>query len=507
MYSYVLKRLLSAVAVLFGASLLVFVLVINSGDPLQELRESNAENVEFLIQQRIAFMNLDEPWYSRYWIWLSGIAGCAVGACEFGTNMSGQDVGAMVANSASSTLRLVFLATILSIIIGILTGIITAIRQYSSLDYAVSFFVFLFFSLPVFWAAVLAKDWMGITYNNWLREPNFTWTQITVVAVVLAIMVPLIIGGSARRRLLTGAVMFGFVLVAMPLLDSLNYAREPRLGPAVITLLGVGLAFGLTALLSGLRNRRVLYSALTVVGLGLVSYYATFWLLIDPPGGWLTIAGLFVVTIAVAVLVGRAMGGHAKGQAVAVSVITAALFAVMVLLDHFMRAWPGFLGIKPRPIATIGSSSPNFSGDFWQVALDQGTQLVLPTTILMLVSVATYTRYTRSSMLEAVNQDYIRTARAKGVNERTVVFKHAFRNSMIPLTTIVAFDFAGLIGGAVVVEQVFGWSGMGDMFVTGLSSSDPAPVMAFTLITGAAAVLFNLIADLMYAVLDPRIRV
>ncbi|MBO0595683.1 ABC transporter permease [Nesterenkonia sp. E16_7] len=507
MYSYVLKRLLSAIAVLFGASLLVFVLVINSGDPLQELRESNAENVEFLIQQRISFMNLDEPWYSRYWIWLTGIAGCAVGACEFGTNMSGQDVGAMVANSASSTLRLVFIATILSIIIGILTGIVTAIRQYSSLDYAVSFFVFLFFSLPVFWAAVLAKDWMGITYNNWLREPQFSWTQIIVVGVVAAILVPLIIGGSARRRLLTGAVMFGFVLVVMPLMDSLNYAREPRLGPAVITLLGIGLAFGLTALLSGLNNRRVLYSALTVVGVGLVSYYATFWLLIEPPGGWLTVIGLFLVTIAVAVLIGRTMGGHAKGQAVAVSVITASLFAVMVLLDHFMRAWPGFLGLKPRPIATIGSSSPNFSGDFWEVALDQGTQLVLPTTILMLVSVATYTRYTRSSMLEAVNQDYIRTARAKGVNERTVVFKHAFRNSMIPLTTIVAFDFAGLIGGAVVVEQVFGWSGMGNMFVTGLSSSDPAPVMAFTLITGAAAVLFNLIADLMYAVLDPRIRV
>nr|WP_218624210.1 MULTISPECIES: ABC transporter permease [unclassified Nesterenkonia] len=502
-----MKRLLSAIAVLFGASLLVFVLVINSGDPLQELRESNAENVEFLIQQRISFMNLDEPWYSRYWIWLTGIAGCAVGACEFGTNMSGQDVGAMVANSASSTLRLVFIATILSIIIGILTGIVTAIRQYSSLDYAVSFFVFLFFSLPVFWAAVLAKDWMGITYNNWLREPQFSWTQIIVVGVVAAILVPLIIGGSARRRLLTGAVMFGFVLVVMPLMDSLNYAREPRLGPAVITLLGIGLAFGLTALLSGLNNRRVLYSALTVVGVGLVSYYATFWLLIEPPGGWLTVIGLFLVTIAVAVLIGRTMGGHAKGQAVAVSVITASLFAVMVLLDHFMRAWPGFLGLKPRPIATIGSSSPNFSGDFWEVALDQGTQLVLPTTILMLVSVATYTRYTRSSMLEAVNQDYIRTARAKGVNERTVVFKHAFRNSMIPLTTIVAFDFAGLIGGAVVVEQVFGWSGMGNMFVTGLSSSDPAPVMAFTLITGAAAVLFNLIADLMYAVLDPRIRV
>ncbi|WP_336581884.1 ABC transporter permease [Nesterenkonia sp. PF2B19] len=189
------------------------------------------------------------------------------------------------------------------------------------------------------------------------------------------------------------------------------------------------------------------------------------------------------------------------------SVLTAALYSGLVLLDHFMRHWPGFLSLKPRPISTIGSSSPNFDGNFWEVSLDHGTQLLLPTTLLMVVSVATYTRYTRASMLESINQDYIRTARAKGVNERTVIFKHAFRNSMIPVTTIVAFDFAGLIGGSVIVERVFGWRGMGELFATGLGNSDPAPVMAFVLVTGAAAVLFNLIADLLYAVLDPRIRV
>lgn len=110
-------------------------------------------------------------------------------------------------------------------------------------------------------------------------------------------------------------------------------------------------------------------------------------------------------------------------------------------------------------------------------------------------------------MLEVSQQDYIRTARAKGLNERQVILKHAFRNSLIPITTIMAFDFASLIGGAVITEQVFGWQGMGNLFRVGLEQVDPAPVMAFFLVTGTAAVLFNLLADILYAVLDPRIRV
>jgi peptide/nickel transport system permease protein len=125
--------------------------------------------------------------------------------------------------------------------------------------------------------------------------------------------------------------------------------------------------------------------------------------------------------------------------------------------------------------------------------------------VLTLISIASYTRYTRASMLDVLNQDYIRTARSKGVSERKVITRHAFRNSLIPLATIVAFDFAGLIGGAVITETVFGWQGMGALFKLGLDTVDPAPVMAFFLVTGTAAVLMNLIADIAYAFLDPRI--
>ena len=98
-------------------------------------------------------------------------------------------------------------------------------------------------------------------------------------------------------------------------------------------------------------------------------------------------------------------------------------------------------------------------------------------------------------------------ARAKGLTQRTVVVRHAFRNALIPITTIIAFDVGAVIGGAVVTETVFGWTGMGRLFVTALGAHDPNPVMAFFVVTGTLAVLFNLIADLVYAALDPRIKV
>jgi peptide/nickel transport system permease protein len=125
----------------------------------------------------------------------------------------------------------------------------------------------------------------------------------------------------------------------------------------------------------------------------------------------------------------------------------------------------------------------------------------------MFISVATYSRYSRSSMLEVLNQDYVRTARAKGLTERTVVMRHAFRNAMIPLATLAAIDFGAIISGAVITEAVFAWRGMGRLFIEGLLTADPNPVMGFFVVTSVAVVVFNMLADIAYAYLDPRIRV
>ena len=138
--------------------------------------------------------------------------------------------------------------------------------------------------------------------------------------------------------------------------------------------------------------------------------------------------------------------------------------------------------------------------------LDRAQHLALPVLVLMIANLAIYSRFMRASMLEVVNSDYVRTARAKGLAEKRVTMKHAFRNALIPLVTLVAINFGALLGGAIVTETIFALDGMGLYFITKLNAGDPYPVMAFLMVTAVFVVLFNLLADLAYGWLDPRVR-
>jgi peptide/nickel transport system permease protein len=138
--------------------------------------------------------------------------------------------------------------------------------------------------------------------------------------------------------------------------------------------------------------------------------------------------------------------------------------------------------------------------------LDRMQHLALPVLVLTVASIAQYSRYMRAAMLEVINSDYVRTARAKGVNERRVIMKHAFRNALIPLATVVALNLGTVLGGAVVTETVFSLDGMGLYFITNLVEGDPYPVMAWLMVTAILIVFFNLVADVVYGYLDPRVR-
>lgn len=133
-------------------------------------------------------------------------------------------------------------------------------------------------------------------------------------------------------------------------------------------------------------------------------------------------------------------------------------------------------------------------------------QSIMPITVLALFNTATLARYVRASMLENLPLDYIRTARSKGLSERVVVFAHAFRNSMLPVITLVALGVPGVFGGALITEQIFRVPGIGSLLVTSLETSDTPVIMGITFVFAALVVLFNLIADTLYAFLDPRIK-
>jgi peptide/nickel transport system permease protein len=201
--------------------------------------------------------------------------------------------------------------------------------------------------------------------------------------------------------------------------------------------------------------------------------------------------------------------GEDKKQIIRSTGIISILTFGVLIVDRVLQVWSDYQKVIPQAqgiISTIGAKTPNLQGDMWFAMLDGFGHLLLPTIALSIGSLAAYTRYARSSLLEVMNQDYVRTARAKGLAERTVIMRHAFRNAMIPIVTIVAFDIGGLIGGAIITERIFAWQGMGSLFNLGLQALDLNLVMGVFLITGFVAVIFNVVADIAYAALDPRIR-
>lgn len=142
----------------------------------------------------------------------------------------------------------------------------------------------------------------------------------------------------------------------------------------------------------------------------------------------------------------------------------------------------------------------------WASFLAQLRQMIMPVSVLALFNASQISRYMRAAMLESLNQDYIRTARAKGMGESVVILVHALRNSLIPVVTVIALGVPTIFGGAIITEQIFRVNGLGQLLITGIQAADIPLVQTLTFLFAALIVIFNLIADLLYGMLDPRIR-
>ena len=329
MLQLIVRRLLVGIPLVLASTVVVFLLVINAGEPHQlEVLKQRPGHSQAAVRQLEHQYGLDQSGPERYASWISGVA-----QGDFGDDQHGQPVWPQVRAGLAVTLRLVVAAEVLAILIGVGVGVVSAVRQYSVTDHVATGVGFLFFAMPVFWFAILLKEF-----------------------------------GAVR----------------------LNRALE-------------------------------------------------------------------------------ALG-----------------------IDH--------------PIKTIGSETPGFRGTFLERLGDWAGYMVLPVITLTAVSFVALSRFQRSSMLDTLGMDHLVTARAKGLSERKVISRHALRHALIPVTTVVALDFGALFGGAVVTERVFGWRGMGALFLDAVTEVDPNMLLCWLLVTATAVVVFNLFADVVYAYLDPRIR-
>ncbi|MCC6188702.1 MAG: ABC transporter permease [Anaerolineales bacterium] len=213
---------------------------------------------------------------------------------------------------------------------------------------------------------------------------------------------------------------------------------------------------------------------------------------------------IVIIVFSLAIGVYSALRQYSAGDAV----ITAASFIgysmpvfwlalmMMYLFAVNFKRW----GLPYLP--TVGMYDPAVGAEPVEIA----RHMIMPVATLSIISVAGYSRYVRSSMLEVLHQDYIRTARAKGVREWWVIFHHALKNAALPFVTLIGLDIPFLLAGAVVTERIFAWPGMGRMFIDHVDRSDYPVLMGILMFIALAVVVFQLLTDLTYSVLDPRIR-
>lgn len=324
MTEMIVRRVLSAVGVLILASIVIFLVIAVSGDPLAELRDRQPPVPAAVIQAEEARLGLDKPLHERYLSWITGLAQGDLGP----STIANRDIGAELSSRIGVTLRLVTVAVFFALILALLAGTVSALRQRRFPDIVITPATFIMLALPSFWMAVLFKQW-GIFFNE-------------------------------------------------------------------------------------------------QVG------YSVF--------------------------------------------------------------------------ATVGANSVPTPSGFFPFLLDSATHMLLPTLVLTLVHFATWSRYQRTAVAESLASDHVRFAVLKGLSRGRVVRSYVVRPALIPIITVVALDLPVLLSGAVITEIVFQWRGMGEFLLQSINLRDSNAVLAWLLIAASAVVLFNLVADLLYAIVDPRVR-
>ena len=499
--------------IVFGASFLAYNLQAYSSDPLSAFGESTEKNKDYLIKATIRDLQLDVPPPIRYFGWLRGIIAGLWGNFDMGLSRSDIPVIEILAMAIPVTIKLVITATFLAIIFGISVGMITAIRQYSRFDYVMTFISFLLFSLPIFWVAVLLKEFMAIQFNDFLANPQIPAIAIVIVSLIFGLVIAGFTGGSRAQffSVIGGVALFAGAILSY--ISATQWFLKPALGIFGVSFLALISAILVIQLITGLDSKKGRLAGFGAALATAILYYP-LQALMSADASVLNVFAVFSVTISIGVGIGISVSKIDRRVYIRIGFLTAFIATFPIIIDRFMSEFSNYMNsdaVNNRPIPTLGQSNdllaPEQLDNFWISGLDTALHLILPTLALTLISFAGYVRFSRGSLLEVLNMDYIRTARAKGLSERTVIVRHGMRNAMLPLTTILVNDFAGLIGGAIITEGVFAWKGMGQVFNEAIRNYDLNLFMGVFIITASLTVIANFVADLLFGVVDPRIRI
>ncbi|MCL1799795.1 MAG: ABC transporter permease subunit [Promicromonosporaceae bacterium] len=455
-------------------------------------------------------------WYSitPYHVWLGEVFRGEMG---YGTGWYFHiPLAQTIAAAVPYTLRLVVSAGVLALISGAAIGCLTALRQKSRFDTGMLVLNFVCMSIPAFALALILRFWGAVALNDFITNPALPRIWLVGLTVLSGGIWLSIIGGDTKRRWITFAVAALITFGTLIVITSTDFLLRPSLGYLGIALLGGGVAFGVVALTTHRITWHAAKAPLIAAAIGVALRFPLQWVFRPFQTDWPLLLALAGTAIIGGIAIGWLAGGAYRRTAMSTSALTAVATGLFVVIDRGLAVWPYYLAlpwVNYRPIPTFNLSRPGIPDDFWFQATDYLLHWSRPILVLALGSFAIYATYARASMIEVLNQDYVRTARAKGLPEHIVVVRHALRNALLPITTIAPTDIAGLFVGAIIIEPLFQIPGVGaifrDSFVLGewYWQVQLHPYMAVVMLCGVLVVATSFAVDILYALLDPRIRV
>lgn len=462
MANYIIRRLLQMFPLLLLVSLVVFALIeLQPGDPIiDSIRFSNPNiTAEELDRLRVIY-GVDQPIAVKYTKWLTqalqGDLGYSrlyrIPALEY-----------IVERRLPNTLALSGLAFLIAVSIAIPTGIFVALRQYSLPDYIVSFLNFIGFSTPVFWLGIMLIILTSLILTVPTTDGSPTAPEAGTVRDIRQETVTIL-----DEEITEWTVVLETDSGEQREIFLSDYRPRVRVGETVSDETPLG------------TTRKELL----------------------PAGGFTS--GVRPYTTE----------GAPRSQVAGTATITREGGETVVTVEGFLGTEsytipPGYrLAIEDgQRVRNNQALAQQYTiATWWAFFRDRLYHLILPAFTLSVIQMAQWTRFMRASMLEVMNLDYVRTARAKGLPERSVTYKHTLRNALIPIITLIGLAIPGLISGAVLTETVFSWPGMGTALLESLISKDYNVAMVVIVLLSMLTIVFNLLADLAYAFVDPRIQ-
>jgi peptide/nickel transport system permease protein len=458
MIFYLIKRSLISFVVLSGSFGVIYALAASLGDPLADIKLSRAPNMEYLLIDATRKLRLDESIPERFFGWyLDVFRSIATGEFTLGTAINGRPVSEGLWTNVAPTFLLVSLSIALSLLTGAILGVFVAMKRSGFREPIVNLFSFIGYVTPVFWIGHLGKQYVVIIANNNAEE-------IVSIANFLAFF-----AGS-------GLFLIGTVLAFLSF-----YSFEDKRAKMKFSYLLL-FALPLMAVLGQILPAESSYRTLFIFGVVSI-------------GGWVLLWRLLGSGMPRIVWFGFRYG-----------FIWFSSFIVQKLiltLPEYMRKEE----IGGRPFPSFGYESAWYEKpDFWILQLDRMLHLLLPIIAITCTTVAIYYQVTKTAAIEALDSDYVRQARAKGVSELEVLVRHVFRNCYLSLVNTFVPNYLYLMNAVIIIELVFGFQGLGIFIFSSIYSYDLNRLMGGVFVLGIATFIGMLLSDLVSTRIDPRIR-